>query len=283
MKKAIQQIMISPLCKNYEITLRILKEIKEIGFDGIELNSYMIHKTPFLVRMLTKFAGMPSGNGGKLNWHKLIEESGLEVISLHTDLGSLERNLQSVIDEAISFKTNYLVITGMYRFDYSNKSELENLVSRLNNVGKILHEKGLELLYHNHNVEFKRLEDGQLVYEYLMQKLNPNYVNFELDTYWAIDAGVNVYDLSKKIGKRMKLHHINDRGSKERGPYITPILKSDSMELGTGAIDLKTLLKIDEENEVECVVLETHKNFIDNSRMKSIRISGDYLNRNIKG
>lgn len=74
MKKAIQQIMISPLCKNYEITLRILKEIKEIGFDGIELNSYMIHKTPFLVRMLTKFAGMPSGNGGKLDWHKLIEE-----------------------------------------------------------------------------------------------------------------------------------------------------------------------------------------------------------------
>lgn len=120
---------------------------------------------------------------------------------MHTDLGSLERNLQSVIDEAISFKTNYLVITGMYRFDYSNKSELENLVSRLNNVGKILHEKGLELLYHNHNVEFKRLEDGQLVYEYLMQKLNPNYVNFELDTYWAIDAGVNVYDLSEKIGK----------------------------------------------------------------------------------
>lgn len=276
-------MMIGPLCKNYETTLNILKEIKEIGFDGIELNSYMIHKTPFLVRMLTKFAGMPSGNAGKLDWHKLIKESGLEVISLHTDLGSLERSLQSVIDDAISFNTKYLVITGMYRFDYSSKSELEKLVSRLNNVGKILHEKGLELLYHNHNVEFKRLEDGQLVYEYLMQKLNPNYVNFELDTYWAIDAGVNVYDLSKKIGKRMKLHHINDRGSKEKGPYMTPILKSDSMELGTGAIDLKTLLKIDEENEVECVVLETHKNFIDNSRMKSIRISGDYLNKNIKG
>lgn len=276
-------MMIGPLCKNYATTLNILKEIKEIGLDGIELNSYMIHKTPFLVRMLTKFAGMPSGNAGKLDWHKLIEESGLEVISLHTDLGSLERNLQSVIDEAISFNTKYLVITGMYRFDYSNKNELEKLTSRLNNVGKVLHEKGLELLYHNHNVEFKRLEDGQLVYEYLMQKLNPNYVNFELDTYWAIDAGVNVYNLSKKIGKRMKLHHINDRGSKEKGPYMTAILKSDSMELGTGAIDLKTLLKIDEENEVECVVLETHKNFIDNSRMKSIRISGNYLNKNIKG
>jgi sugar phosphate isomerase/epimerase len=281
MKKAVQQMMIGPLCKKYEDTLKILKELKEIGYDAIELNSYMIHKTPFLVRMLTKAAGMPSGNAGKLDWHKLINESGLEVASLHTDLGSLERKAEKIINEAKSFNTKYLVITGMYRFDYSNKNELENLAKRLNEVGKKVTESGLMLLYHNHNVEFKRLDDGQLVYDYLIQNLEEKYVNFELDTYWVAEAGVNVYSLSKTLGKREKLHHINDRGSKDKGPYMTPILKSDSMELGTGTMDLETLLKIDKENNVDYVILETHKNFIDNSRMKSIRISGDYLNKHL--
>ena len=101
MKKAIQQMMIGPLCKDYNKTLELLKHIKEIGFDAIELNGYMIHKTPFIVRVLTKLAGMPSGSAGKLDWHSLIKESGLEVASLHTDLGSLERDLESVVNEAL--------------------------------------------------------------------------------------------------------------------------------------------------------------------------------------
>ena len=44
-----------------------------------------------MVRLLTRAAGMPTGNGGKLDWHKLVRESGLSVVSLHTDLGSVER------------------------------------------------------------------------------------------------------------------------------------------------------------------------------------------------
>ena len=36
MKKAIQQMMIGPLCKDYNKTLELLKHIKEIGFDAIE-------------------------------------------------------------------------------------------------------------------------------------------------------------------------------------------------------------------------------------------------------
>ena len=76
MKKAIQQMMIGPLCKDYKKTLELLKHIKEIGFDAIELNGYMIHKTPFIVRVLTKLAGMPSGSAGKLDWRSLIKEIG---------------------------------------------------------------------------------------------------------------------------------------------------------------------------------------------------------------
>ena len=37
---------------------------------------------------------MPTGKGGNLDWKKLMREAELSVISLHTDLGSLERKLR---------------------------------------------------------------------------------------------------------------------------------------------------------------------------------------------
>ena len=245
MKKAIQQIMIGPLCKTYDGTLSLLKELKKLGFDAIELNSYMIHRTPIFVRILTKLAGMPCGNAGKFDWNKLVSASNLEVASLHIDLDSLEKDSDEIIKEAKNFNTKFLIITGMYKFDYSSKTELDKLILRLNKMGERLAKNDLILLYHNHNVEFNRIDSDKFAYDYLVENLNKEYVNFEFDSYWAAEAGINIYSLMDKLGSRIKLQHINDRGFKKKGPYISPILKSNSMELGTGCIDLKRLIEID--------------------------------------
>ena len=42
----------------------------------------MIHPIGFMVRLLTKAAGMPVGKGGNLDWHALVKEAGLQVVSL---------------------------------------------------------------------------------------------------------------------------------------------------------------------------------------------------------
>ena len=58
---------------------------------------------------------------------------------------------------------------------------------------------------------------------------------------------------------------------------MTPILKCDSLELGSGNMDLEGLKAIALDNGVDKVVLESHKNWIDNDPVKSIEISGKYL------
>jgi hypothetical protein len=82
----------------------------------------------------------------------------------------------------------------------------------------------------------------------------------------------------KRLGKRIKLWHINDRGSRLSGSAMTPILKEDSMELGTGNMDLEGLRDIALENSVEAVVLESHKNWIDRDPVKSLELSSNWLN-----
>ncbi len=270
--------MLGTVTKNREQALSSLNRIRHAGYDGIELNRFMIHPSSLMVRALTKAAGMPTGNGGKLDWHELVGTAGLSVISLHADLGSLEKETDAVIEEAKSFDTDTIVITGMYRFDYSDETAVKELAGRLNSTGKALKENGIQLLYHNHNVELLQVKPGVRAYDILLQDTDPAYVNFEFDSYWFTDGGADAKQWMKKLGTRMKLWHINDRGSRQSGTAMTPILKADSMELGTGNIDLDGLKAIAVENGIEAVILESHKNWIGKDPLKSMEVSAAWLN-----
>ncbi|MBT2291834.1 sugar phosphate isomerase/epimerase [Paenibacillus albidus] len=274
---AVQQIMIGTMSNNYDNALQTLLNIKNAGYESIELNDFMIHKSSILVKLMTKFSGMPIGNGGKLDWPKLIEESGLKVISIHSNLGSIENDAKAIADEAKNFGTDTVVITGMYRFDYSSLDDVKELAGRLNQAGKALSEQGIRLLYHNHNVELQKVSPEQTAYDIIIEETDPAYVNFEFDSYWMADGGANVPALMEKLGSRMKLWHINDRGYTKSGPYMTPILKENATELGYGNMDLDTLSAIAIKNGVEGVILETHKNWVDNDPIKSLQVSAEYM------
>ena len=276
----VQQIMIGSRCNSYESALSTLRAIKSAGYDGIELNDFMIKPTPLIVRLLTKFAGMPTGNGGKLDWKKLISESGLIVISLHSYLNSIEENPEAVAKEALSFGTDTVVITGMYRFDYGNFAEVKKLAERLNKAGKALLPYGVKLLYHNHNVELQKVSEDKTAYDVIVENTDPQYVNFELDTYWIADGGADVTALVNKLSDRIVMWHINDRGCRKKGPFMTPILKQDAAELGTGNMSLGTILEnVRATSKVEAIVLETHKNWIDNDPVKSLTVSAEWFRK----
>lgn len=278
-KKAVQQFMLGTVLKNETQARETLATLKAAGYDGIELCGFMIHPIGFLVRMLTKAAGMPVGKGGNLDWHKLVKESGLKVVSLHTDLGSLERDAKAVAREARSFGTKYVVVTGMYRFDYGDETAVRDLAARLNKEGEALLQEGVELLYHNHNCELRRVNAEQRAYDILLEETDPRFVNFEFDSYWFTEGGANALAWMQRLGTRMKLWHINDRGSRVSGSAITPILKTDSMELGAGNMDLDSLTQQALAVNVDAVILESHRNWIDGSPVKSAQVSAQFLSR----
>ena len=278
MKKAVQQIMLGTVTSNEAQARETLGKIKAAGYDGLELNRFMIHPSSLMVRLMTRAAGMPTGKGGNLDWHALLQESGIEVVSLHTDLGSLEREPDAVVEEAKSYGTDRVVITGMYRFDYSDEKTVPELADRLNKAGEALKGEGVSLLYHNHNVELLPVKPGLRAYDILLSDTNPELVNFEFDSYWFTDGGADAKAWMRKLGSRMKLWHVTDRGSRQSGPAMTPILKADSMELGTGNMDLDGMKEIALSNGIEAVVLESHKNWIDKDPVKSLELSAKWLN-----
>ena len=278
-KKAVQQIMLGTVTAKEKQAAETLSAIKKAGYDGIELNGFMIRPTSFMVRMMTKMAGMPVGKGGNLDWNALVKAAGLSVVSVHEDLGSIQRNPQAVIEEVEKFGTKYVVITGMYRFDYSDEKAVQKLAGDLNRAGKELKQGGIELLYHNHNCEFRKVTEKKTAYQLLLDETDPEYLNFEFDSYWPTEAGVNALALMRQLGNRLKLYHINDRGTRVSGASMTPILKSDSMELGYGNMDLEAMTKQAKAAGAEAVILESHKNWIDKSPVKSLQLSAEFMNK----
>lgn len=278
--RAIQQFQLRTLLGSENKARETLNLIEKSGYNGIELNGFMIKKMPMIVRALTRMAGMPMGRSGNLDWKKLISESNLKVVSIHEDLGSILNRPQEIIHEAQSFGTEYVVLTGMHHFNYSDKKAVLELIDKLNLAGKLLSEGGINFLYHNHNCEFCKVESGKTAYELIMQNTDSQYVNFEFDSYWPTEAGVDALALMETLGERMKLYHINDRGSRVTKPSSS-ILKSDSMELGYGNMNLTAMVETAKKYGVKAIILESHRNWIDKSPIKSFQVSAEFLNKHV--
>ena len=71
-----------------------------------------------------------------------------------------------------------------------------------------LKEDGIDLYYHNHHIEFMKLENG----EYLLDVLRANapHMGFELDTHWIQRGGENPVEVIKKYAGSVRLLHLKD-------------------------------------------------------------------------
>ena len=82
MKRALQQFAIRSAMKNEKRAAEVLAEAAAAGYEGIEICGFLTRKIPLIVRGFAAMAGMPIGACCKLDWHRLISDSGLAVVSV---------------------------------------------------------------------------------------------------------------------------------------------------------------------------------------------------------
>lgn len=90
-----------------------------------------------------------------------------------------------------------------------NLKDLKTYCDYFNAVGKKCAENGILYGYHNHSHEFNKVED-QVVYDFMLQNTNPEYVFFEMDVYWTCMGRQYPVEYFKKYPGRFKLLHIKD-------------------------------------------------------------------------
>ena len=153
-----------------------------------------------------------------------IEKAGMKVLSSHTGrrLSQEEldaKNLTEAMkwwDECIAaHKAAGMKYIAMPSMQVPNTlKDLQTYCEYYNEIGKRCKANGMLFGYHNHAFEFTKIE-GKMMYDYMIENTNPEYVFFEMDVYWVVRGQNSPVDYFHKYPNRFTLLHIKD--NKELG------------------------------------------------------------------
>lgn len=95
--------------------------------------------------------------------------------------------------------------------DYPTDEVIAEYATYFNRIGELAAERGMQFCYHPRQQEMTMV-DGKSAFETIAANTDPEKVHFEIDTYEATEAGVDVEELLKRLTKRVTLLHIHDHG-----------------------------------------------------------------------
>ncbi len=161
-----------------------LKQVAEMGYDMVETAGFFGHAAEDVKAMLDNY--------------------GLTCCSTHTGVGEVFKNTEATIAYHKAIGCQNIIIPGA---DFSNKDALAFLCSEINRVQPIIEAAGLKLHYHNHSREFWPNNDGQIAEEVLAEQTK---IGFEIDTFWAFNAGLRAVDVLDQYKDRISFIHLKD-------------------------------------------------------------------------
>ena len=245
-----------------------LKAVKEMGYDYVEFAGYFDHTAEELAALLAKY------DLKCLSVHQVIDfylEGGMEAVKFIKTLGA-----------------KYSAIP-WYSKDNYTAEKMGETVARFTEVGKLLAEGGLEMLYHNHDFELAPY-GGTLILDYLFA--NVPGLNPEFDTCWVKYAGYDPCKYLETYAGRYKVVHLKDFTCNElaAGPVYALIDKNgneakpksrDEMgfrfrPVGSGMQDVPAIINAAIKGGAELFIVEQDQSY-ETPCLEAAKMSREYL------
>jgi sugar phosphate isomerase/epimerase len=218
-----------------------LAENKKVTNVGVQLYTFRKEMLDDAIGTLKQIAALgikqiESARSEKGHYYGLKPK---EIKLICTDLGMtlrsghvhLDDKWQQTLADATEAGQEYLICSTMP----SNGQTVENytkVAAAFNKAGEDCKKHNLKFGYHNHEYEFEE-QNGQVLYDVLLNNTQANLVHMELDLGWVIAAGKNPLDYFNKFPGRFPLWHLKD----------VDLAKKHSTEFGKGGLDIKLMLK----------------------------------------
>lgn len=242
-----------------EDPVETLRNMAEIGFKYVEAAGYENGK----------FYGMSPET-----FKKVLTENKLKPLSSHHSDITYD-NAEQIIKDLKKVGFQYLVVPippmGHFTYDQASQtmgmSEDVKFVNEfLNTVGKQAKEHGIQLLYHNHDFEFRKNENGVVPLDYFLENTDPEYVNFQLDLFWITKAGKDPESYFNEYPGRFPIWHVKDMDSQGR---FSPV--------GKGSIDFKEILAAADKAGMKYYFVEQDQTFDGMHPFEALLISRENL------
>ncbi len=224
-----------------------VRSLKAMGYDGVEL------------------AGTYGMTACQVK--EILDREGLALVSAHAGAEAIEDD--STLDDYAATGMRYIAIPWME--EPKNEEELAASVARLEKAGDRCRARGMELLYHNHIMEFNKVGNTTILDAYFSQ-VSPELLNTELDLCWVEMADVEPAAYLRKFPGRAPLVHIKDYyGEKSEGEAV------EQRPLGHGMVKVTELLEAAEEMGTQWLIVEQDDPTPGLSPMECAQKSAQYL------
>jgi sugar phosphate isomerase/epimerase len=140
---------------------------------------------------------------------KIITDAGLTCPSCHFGFGELmDDKLDNRIEFAQQLGLTQMICSSFGLPKTATLKDYSDAADKLNKVAEKIKAANMQTGYHNHHMEFEKL-DGQLVYDELMNRFDPNLVKMQFQTQ-VITLGYKASDYFKKYPGRFISAHLSD-------------------------------------------------------------------------
>ncbi|GKX31447.1 AP endonuclease [Vallitalea longa] len=226
----------------------VLTKIRKIGYKAIQISG-VGEVTPEKAEIFSKIA----------------KELEFDICATHFNIKYMQENIDWVIKIHKMWDCQYAGV-GIMPKEYQQSDKLCEFVDIMNEVGKKLKKAGIQLIYHNHKMEFE-LKDGQPWLQYLYDNFNSEYVQLELDVHWVQAGGANPVTWINKVAGNMGVMHLKD--------YRIVNNEVQFAEIGKGNLEWTKILEAAYNAGVTYAAVEQDRHTDD--PVQSLKESFDYL------
>jgi sugar phosphate isomerase/epimerase len=185
---------------------------------------------------------------------KLLKDVDLQMTSAHTGISlkhwdtsthTLNDLAKKTIDDHAAIGVQQLICP--YIDDEWRTTEyLKQLCELFNHVGEACKKSGIQFGYHNHDFEFKKLEN-KFIIDHILGQTDPTLVIWEMDLYWVKYANEDPAQWINQYGDRIHAFHVKDMANTS---------KRETIEVGEGNIDFESFFKLPGASKVSYYIVE---------------------------
>lgn len=150
-------------------------------------------------------------------------------------------------------------------------ANVDAFIEKVNAFSPALKANGMTFNYHNHDFEFKALDNGETMIDYLIENTDPEVFHFIPDVAWIHFAGADPVEYLRKMKGRVRVCHFKD--------YIIVDGERKFCTLGDGRVDLKACYKACKELGIPYIMYEQDIDWVDGDAKKATRLSWEYMNK----
>ena len=250
--------------------LGTLCKVSELGYDGVE------------------FAGLYGYEPAQIkNW---CDSFGLVPISAHVPLAEMLADIDRVIADYKAIGCEYIVVPYVTEERRPGGELFMQMIDEIRAIGQKAKDAGLVLLYHNHDFEFAKLENGQCGLDFMYENIPADLLQTELDQCWLKYAGYDPVEYLQKYSGRSPVVHLKDffvQGKQEGDPYALIGLDEGEKKantafefrpLGHGVQDIPSIIEASKAAGSKWLVVEQDNPSMGKTPFESVQMSIEYLN-----